>query len=143
MNSANFYAEWRDRRSHVLALHEQPGLPSERLLQAIWHHQRLWRERLRLTDGRTVRILHPGFWNRAAGPDFARAVVQMEGDAPRTGDVEVDLHSSLWHAHRHDTNPAFRNVLLHVVWEAGDRPIAPTLALKEFLDAPLLELAIK
>ena len=122
-------------------MHEQPGLPSERLLQAVWHHQRLWRDRLRLTDGRWVRILHPGFLNRAAGPDFANAVVQLEGAAAQTGDVEVDLHSRLWHAHGHDTNPAFRQVKLHVVWEAGEHPEAPTLALKGFLDAPLPELA--
>ena len=141
--SDSFYSEWRDRRSHVLALHEQPGLPSERLLQAIWHHQRLRRDQLRTADGRPVRVLHPGFWNREAGPDFRQAVVQIEGEPPRAGDVEVDLHSSLWRAHGHDRNPAFRNVALHVVWEAGTEIAAPapTLALKDSLDAALPELA--
>lgn len=136
-----FYADWRDRRSHVLALHEKPGLPSERLLQAVWHHQRLWRDRLRMADGRPIRVLHPGFWNRGAGPDFENAVLQIEDERPRSGDVEIDLHSNCWRAHGHDRNPAFRGVVLHVVWEAEDNTTAPTLPLKSFLDATMLELA--
>ena len=139
--TANFYAAWRDRRSHLWALREQTGAPAERLLQALWHHQRLLREALRLTDGRSVRVLHPGFWNREAGPDFRNALLQFEGDSPRSGDVEVDLRSSCWRRHGHDRNPGFRNVALHVVWEAESAPALPTLPLQSCLDAPLSELS--
>jgi hypothetical protein len=139
--TANFYCAWRECRRPLWSLNEQAGVPAERLLQAVWHHQRLQREKLNLCDGRAVRILHPGFWNREAGPDFRGAVVQVEGEAAQTGDIEVDLHSRCWRQHGHDRNPAFGKVVLHVVWEAEAQPPLPTLALKPFLDAPLPELA--
>jgi hypothetical protein len=141
--SANFYASWRARGRLGPALHE--GLdapPPERLLQAIWQQQRLLRDQLRTLDGQPVRILHPGFKNHGAGPDFHGAMVQVGGEMTRTGDVEIDLRASGWRAHGHDGNPAFRNVVLHVLWD-GEKPAdesIPTLALKGKLDAPLGEL---
>jgi hypothetical protein len=139
---SNFYAEWRLRSGVLPALHEEVDRPPERLLQAIWHHQRVRREALRTTDGRPVQVLHPGFWNREAGPDFRGAVLRLGDDSPRSGDVEVDLTASGWRAHRHDRNPSFKNVLLHVVWEGDGAPALPTLALRPFLDAPLADLIL-
>lgn len=138
----NFYADWRARHGFAAALRESGTAPPEKLLQAVWHHQRLCRDRLRLLDGRSVRILHPGFWNYEAGPDFRGAVVQIDDGPPLTGDVEIDLHSSNWHGHGHDHNPNFQNVALHVVWEGDARNPAPVLELKRFLDAPLDDLAV-
>lgn len=43
---------------------------SEYLLQVAWHYQRLLRGRLKTLDGKSVRVLHPGFKNHEAGPDF-------------------------------------------------------------------------
>ena len=139
--TANFYAEWRARRGIAPALREEHGLPPERLLQAVWHHQRLRRDQLTTLDGQRVQVLHPGFWNREAGPDFRGAVLQLGDDPPRSGDVEIDLRSSNWRGHHHDTNPQFQNVLLHVVWEGDSQIARPTLALKPFLDSPLGDLA--
>jgi hypothetical protein len=98
------------------------------------------RERLVLADGRAVRVLHPGFLNREPGPDFRDAIVQFGSETPLRGDVEVDLATSGWHAHRHDVNPNFRAVVLHVVWDGNATGGLPTLALKSRLDAPLAEL---
>jgi uncharacterized protein DUF2851 len=138
----NFYVEWRVRHHLTPVFHETPETaPPERLLQAIWHHQRLRRDQLKLLDGRAVRVLHPGFWNREAGPDFRRAIVQIENEAARSGDVEVDVHSSGWIGHQHHCNPNFKEVVLHVVWEADRKTPAPTLPIKDFVDAPLGELA--
>ncbi len=141
------YDEWR--RGHLLApgrLHEgiPAGFPPERLLQAVWHHQRLLADQLRTPDGRGVRILHPGFPNRSAGPDFHRAIIQLENAAPQTGDIEIDLLASNWRTHRHHVNPAYAQVILHVVWEAGSAAAAgmPVLPLKGCLDAPLEELQL-
>jgi hypothetical protein len=115
--------------------------PPERLLQAIWFHQRLRREQLRGADGHALRVLHPGFWNREAGPDFRGAVVQFDGEAARSGDVEIDVATAGWHGHGHDRNPAFANVILHVVWERAAGPATqPTLELRGVLDSPLAEL---
>lgn len=143
MTAANFYARWRVRGADQ-ALRENPeAVPPEHLLQAIWQEQRLLREQLRTLDGQPMRLLHPGFKNHEAGPDFRGAVIQFGSAPPRTGDVEIDLQPGGWRAHGHDRNPNFKNVLLHVIW-AGERAAAdgiPTLVLSGKLDAPLDELA--
>src|SRR5206468_11175296 len=49
-----------------------------------------------------------------------------------------------WRAHGHDRNPAFKNVVLHVIWE-GERAHAgapPAMRLRPALDAPLGELSL-
>jgi hypothetical protein len=140
--TSNFYAEWRARIGLVRSLREEYLVPPERLLQAAWFHQRLLRDKLKTIDGIPVQVLHPGFWNHEAGPDFRGAVLQLGTESPCSGDVEVDLHSSGWHGHKHDQNPAFKNVLLHVVWEGDGQTNLPTLALRSLLDSPLHELAL-
>ncbi len=143
----NLYAAWRERCRADL-LRDVGVMPPEKLLQAIWQHQRIRRDELKTVDGRSLRVLHPGFASVEGGPDFRGAVLQIENSAPVSGDVEVDLHPANWRAHSHDTNPNFKGVILHVVWEAGaagraapgERPV--TLALKNVLDAPVEELAL-
>jgi hypothetical protein len=140
----NFYAQWRVRRGVVAALRDDQDSPPERLVQAIWQHQRLHRDRLKTLDGQRVRVLHPGFHNLEGGPDFRGAVIQVGDAAAQSGDVEVDLRSNGWRAHGHDRNPAFKNVILHAVWES-EKPAAggpPVLLLRPVLDAPLGELSL-
>ena len=145
----NFYAVWRSQHRAADALRDANGFPAERLLQAVWRHQRLRRDELKTVDGETVRVLHPGFASAEGGPDFRDAVIQIDGEPPRSGDVEIDLRSHNWRAHGHDRNPAFKNVILHVVWETGapasgpariERP--PALPINNSLDAPLGELSL-
>ncbi len=139
---AGLYARWRDHQA-AASLHDgdRGAPPPEKWLQLVWHHQRLRRDLLRLTDGRRVRLLHPGFHSREGGPDFRDAVVQVEGQLAQTGDIEIDLRPSGWKAHHHDTNPAFRNVVLHVIWSGGPAVSGrATLALEPHLDAPWDEL---
>jgi Protein of unknown function (DUF2851) len=138
----NPYAAWRLQDGQVpLRLREPAPLPREELLQLAWQHQRLRRTELTLLDGRSLQVLHPGFRNREAGPDFREAVLRVAEDAPRSGDVEIDLHSGGWRGHHHDRNPAFGRVILHVVWEGDAHPTLPTLRLKDRLDSPVEELA--
>jgi hypothetical protein len=140
----NFYADWRPRFGPGNVLRDENGPPPERLLQAIWHHQRLQRDRLQTADGKSVRVLHPGFASVEGGPDFRGAVIQIGDAAPCSGDVEIDLRVGGWRAHGHDRNPNFKNVLLHVVWDdARPTPNAPpVLPLSHSLDAPLGELGL-
>jgi len=141
----NLYDQWRALAQAAPALREaEEAAPSERLLQRIWQHQRLQRDQLKTLDGRRVRVLHPGFWNHEAGPDFRGAIVQFACEPPRSGDVEIDLHPAGWRGHGHDRNPAYQIVVLHVVWEADSSAACalPTLALKSQLDSPLNELRL-
>lgn len=139
----DFYNQWRAQLEARCLLRERDSLhPPERLLQNVWHHQRLLRDELRAADGQTLRVLHPGFWNHEAGPDFQGAVVQFGQEEPRSGDVEIDVVPQNWQAHHHQDNPAFAGVILHVVWTGGggDASGRPTLALRDFLDMPLAEI---
>jgi Protein of unknown function (DUF2851) len=158
--SENFYAMWRAQLGMANILHDENSLPPERLLQAVWLHQRLRRDQLKTTDGGAVRVFHPGFASVEGGPDFRGAVIQIGDGPPRSGDVEVDLRAGNWRAHGHDRNPNFQSVLLHVVWDdvgvhasacRGDlrsdrlklelQPPA-TLVIGNKLDAPLAELGV-
>lgn len=136
----NFYAQWR--RRGLAELREEPNRPPERLLQAVWFHQRISRESLKTTDGLPVQILHPGFWNHEAGPDFKKALLRFGDEGACEGDIEIDMSSAGWRDHGHDKNPNFENVKLHVVWDREEPGPIPTLALKQLLDSPIGELAI-
>jgi hypothetical protein len=139
----DYYAQWRAQLGARSLLSEvNTSHPPERLMQSVWHHQRLRRGELRTTDGQTMRVLHPGFWNHGAGPDFRSAVVQFGQEEPRSGDIEVDTISRNWHGHQHDRNPAFSNVILHVIWASTVQTAcpSPTVALEPFLDMPLTEM---
>ncbi len=141
MVANNAYSQLRARAAIPALREDRDGFPPERLLQIVWQHQRLLRDQLKTLDGETVRILHPGFRNREAGPDFRGAVVQFNSETPRSGDVEIDLQAGSWRAHRHHSNPAFEKVILHVVWNSdAAKNKLPTLALRGVLDAPLSEL---
>ena len=139
----NFYARWRAQSVAANFLRDEQ-FPTERLLQGVWQHQRLKRGELKTADGKAIHIFHPGFASLEGGPDFCNAILQIGGDAPRSGDVEIDLRPGGWRAHGHDRNKNFQNVLLHVVWDEA-KPVenAPAvLSLKNVLDAPLAELSL-
>jgi hypothetical protein len=153
----NRYALWRLEGGAVPLLHDDRDAPPESLLQAVWQHQRIRRHQLATVAGEPVRVLHPGFLSREGGPDFRGAVIQFGTSEPASGDVEIDLHASGWHAHGHDRNPTFARVILHVVWDAASAPMRcirlphdaqlfqlpapPTLAIRPVLDAPVGELS--
>ena len=78
----SFYAQWRVRNGAAPLLHEDRDSPPERLLQAVWLHQRLLRDQLKTLDGRPLRVLHPGFQSLEGGPDFRGAAVQFANGPP-------------------------------------------------------------
>lgn len=109
---------------------------SERFLQIIWN-ERLLCVKPTCVDGRALRVVSTGLWNRGKGPDFHGAAILLDEQLHR-GDVEVHRRSSDWLAHGHQDDPAYGNIVLHVVWEddlAGTDRIQrmPTLELKNHL----------
>lgn len=140
------YARWRWQRWPLPeSFRDSPAgdPPPERLLQAIWRHQRLRRQALKLADGTELTVLHPGFASRDPGPDFRQAVLKIGAQPAQTGDIEIDQHPGLWQAHHHHENPNFARVLLHVVWDTPPlpRPGLATLTLRPHLDSPVEQLA--
>ncbi|MEO5714486.1 MAG: DUF2851 family protein [Luteolibacter sp.] len=104
-----------------LAFAETPAdtLPPELELQALWFSGAFGRD-FRTTSGKTVRIVQFGEWNRGAGPDFTQTAVEIDGET-RTGPLELDPEAADWDAHGHAVNPAFQEVILHVVFRADAR----------------------
>lgn len=101
-----------------LAFAESRGmavLPPELELQALWFSGAFGRD-FRTVDGRRVKVVQFGEWNRGAGPDFTRAAVEIDG-VLATGDVELDLSAAEWESHGHRANENFGSVILHVVFQ--------------------------
>ena len=127
-------------------LREEPGpILSESILQRIWFES-LFQNPLTTLQGELVTLHHPGFWNHRPGPDFLRASFSTPDGRTHAGDVEIHRHSSDWEAHGHGSDPAYRQVILHVFWQADPSLIEtpPTsirqIALAHQLAAPLTEL---
>lgn len=86
----------------------------EKILQYMWQY-RLWgKSEYTLHDGRCVRLLNPGCLNSNAGPDFFNAKIFID-NIEWAGNVEIHTKASDWYKHGHDKNPAYDNVILHVV----------------------------
>lgn len=79
----------------------------------LWSHRMLGLP-LTLVSGERVRVIDPGVLNRDSGPDFFNAKVSIAGRL-WVGNVEIHLRASDWHRHGHDSDPAYGNVILHVV----------------------------
>jgi len=88
---------------------------NEDFLQYIWQHRLYLPEGNLTADGELVEPLQPGQLNTDAGPDFTDVRVRI-GDTLWAGCVEVHLQSSDWERHGHHTDPAYNNVVLHVVY---------------------------
>lgn len=86
----------------------------EKLLQKIWSRLDFDTHHAATADGRRVVIENPGKWNQLGGPDFKSSRLRIGGNA-LSGDVEVHLREADWLAHQHAADPAYKNVILHVV----------------------------
>ena len=89
---------------------------TEDFLQYIWQHRLYLPDGNRTVEEVPVEPLQPGQLNQHAGPDFTDARVRMGGTL-WAGCVEIHLRSSDWERHGHHTDPAYNNVILHVVYQ--------------------------
>ena len=92
---------------------------TENFLQYIWQHHLYLSEGTLTVEGEPVETLQPGQANTNSGPDFTDARVRI-GDTLWAGCVEIHLRSSDWERHGHHTDPAYNNVVLHVVYRYDD-----------------------
>lgn len=121
----------------------QPQLDhlSEAALSRVWQ-EGLHAPELRTVDGRRVRVVYRGVWTYAHGPDFRDALLEIEGHLV-SGSVELHLRASDWQRHRHNDDPVYDAVALHVVYvddgaaaitHAGR--VVPVVELRGYLSAP-------
>ncbi len=103
---------------------------NEDFLQFVWQHQ-LFESPLHISSGQELEVLNSGILNTHSGPDFEMARIKIE-EMAWVGQVEVHYKPNQWFAHKHHLDPAYNNVILHVVWEDdGQGPEGiPVLALQ-------------
>jgi hypothetical protein len=89
-------------------------LMREDFLHFVWRLGRFQQQDLHTTNGQSIEIIEAGTHNTHAGPDFLNARLRIDGIL-WAGNVEMHLRSSEWVAHGHQQDPAYENVILHVV----------------------------
>ncbi len=117
---------------------------NEELLWVLWQHLLFSVDSLQTTTGESIIIKRTGTLNVHAGPDFSLAKLCI-GSIEWAGDVEIHTKASDWYKHKHQHNPAYESVILHVVYEAdaeitrADGSYIPVLELKNRIQEKHLE----
>ncbi len=106
----------------------------ESFLHFIWRYQYFDKSHLRTTCGKRLTVLDPGVLNTNAGPDFSQARIKLD-ELEWMGMIEIHVKSSQWFQHNHQKDPAYDQVMLHVVWK-DNQPVSR----KNGTDIPTLEL---
>jgi hypothetical protein len=107
----------------------------EEFLHYLWKYSLYDTEKLLDSDGNHIVVINPGEYNRDSGPDFFNARLIING-TEWAGNVEIHTRSSDFDNHRHNTDPAFDNVILHIVAE-NDRKVFNTRG-EEILTSALI-----
>lgn len=116
----------------------------EDFLHYVWKHRKFKSPSLQTTAGDLITLVNVGQHNHNSGPDFFNAQMGI-AEQFWAGNVEVHVKSSDWYVHNHETDPAYDNVILHVVYEHDteifrkDNTVIPTLELKKYISKELLE----
>jgi len=86
----------------------------EEFLNFVWKNELISGKSLKTENGLPLEIIHPGEQNFHAGPDFFNARIRL-GQLVWAGNVEIHRHASDWNKHGHQRDPAYDNVILHVI----------------------------
>ncbi|MCM1377489.1 MAG: DUF2851 family protein [Clostridium sp.] len=86
-------------------------------MELLYHY--LWKYRLcgdsiKLCDGSEAFVVSPGVHNDTSGPDFYACRIRFH-DSDWVGNAEVHVKASDWFRHGHQSDPAYDNVIIHVV----------------------------
>ena len=116
----------------------------EDFLHYLWKFKKFNTSDLQTTNKQTLSIQNAGQYLQLAGPDFFNAQIRIDNQK-WAGNVEIHLKSSDWYLHHHESDSAYDNVILHVVWEHDvavfrkDNSEIPTLILKQYVAKETLE----
>ena len=86
----------------------------EQLLHYIWKYKLYTNRLFNSSDGDKVEIIDPGMLNVNSGPDFFNAKIKV-GNKTWAGNIEIHKSSSDWIKHKHQSDPAYDSIILHVV----------------------------
>ena len=83
---------------------------------------------LKTTENARLIVIDAGSLNDGPGPDILNSYLILD-DLELTGPIEMHKNSADWYHHQHHGDPAYNNVILHVVMELGIAPDIPTMIL--------------
>jgi hypothetical protein len=86
----------------------------EEFLHYLWKYRLYDPDRLFDSLRNKISVIHPGEYNRDSGPDFFNSRISIGGTV-WAGNVEIHTMASHFDLHGHQKDPAFNNVILHVV----------------------------
>lgn len=92
----------------------------EEFLHYLWKYSLYDQDRLFDNEHNKIIVLDPGQYNRDSGPDFFNARISVAGTV-WAGNVEIHVKSSHFYNHGHQNDPAFNNVILHIVADNDKR----------------------
>lgn len=115
----------------------------ENLLHYIWQFQSFNNKELLSKNGDEIEVIKPGLHNKDAGPDFLNAKIKISGTI-WFGNVEIHVNQSDWKKHKHQNDPKYKNIILHVCYFLDNEDslldqLAPTLVLNGYVKPLLLE----
>lgn len=116
----------------------------EDFLHFLWYTQNFNSEHLQTTDNESIIIKDQGSWNQDAGPDFSNSHIKI-GEQEWFGNVEIHIKSSDWILHKHQFDPVYDNVILHVVLKDdkvihnSNKQTIKTLELKDRINKEMLD----
>jgi hypothetical protein len=116
----------------------------EDFLHYLWKFKKFNCLNLKTFNGEEITIINVGQYLSLSGPDFFNAQLII-GSVKWAGNVEIHLRSSDWYVHHHEQDPAYENVILHVVWEhdtevfRSNNAEIPVLELRKYVDSQLLD----
>jgi len=115
----------------------------EDFLHYLWKFKKFETLNLKTTTNEQITIIKTGDYLQLSGPDFFNAQIRI-GDQKWAGNVEIHLKSSDWYVHHHEKDPAYENVILHVVWEhdteifSKNNSEIPVLVLKDYVPSEII-----
>ena len=115
----------------------------EDFLHYLWKFKKFETLNLRTTQNDPIVIIKTGDYLELSGPDFFNAQIKI-GNQKWAGNVEIHLKSSDWYVHHHEKDPAYENVILHVVWEhdteifSKNNAEIPVLVLKDYVSTEII-----
>ncbi len=94
--------------------HARIKIPEE-FIHHIWEKQ-LFGNCFTTESGHSCNVIQAGNRGNRDGPDFESAIVTIDGQC-WAGAIEIHIKASDWNRHGHHQDPAYNQVILHVVLE--------------------------
>jgi hypothetical protein len=116
----------------------------EEFIHYLWKFRLFKKQNYLSIAGESLEIIQVGLHNNHAGPDFESAKIKI-GDTVWVGNVEIHLRSSDWNRHQHQFDPAYDNVILHVVClhdqaiYRNDRTEIPVFEVKDLIPTEIAQ----